>query len=71
MKIYDVAIQLAFEGLEIAENNTHYKYIFDFWTLLGAIYTATSSLEEAEDCFDTALSMKHKLESEKTATTTG
>lgn len=67
---YDQALKIAKKGLDLAVENTHSKYIFDFWTLLGCVYTVTDQLDKAESCFKTALHAKNALTDTKSLTTT-
>jgi tetratricopeptide (TPR) repeat protein len=64
------ALTYAKEGLDLAVKNNHTKYIFDFWSMLGCIYTSMSEFDKAESCFDTALSAKDFLTDQRTVAMT-
>ncbi|SMO69767.1 helix-turn-helix domain-containing protein [Melghirimyces algeriensis] len=66
--MYDEAIQYAKEGLGLARINKHYKCMFDLWTILGTLYTSKKQWSKAERCFNTALTARHLLDSEKALT---
>lgn len=70
MQDYAEAEKYAMIGLDKATLNRHYKYIFEFWTHLGSIYSATGDLEKAEWCFDAALKVRPLLPEERCVSTT-
>lgn len=58
------AIQIAYEGIELARVNRAYERSFDLWTTLSSIYLQRNDLQEAENCIRTALSLKKKINDE-------
>jgi tetratricopeptide (TPR) repeat protein len=59
---YEEAIIITKEGLELARYNLFNDRSFDLWVLLGRIYLCKKSLEEAEICFLTAISLKKRVD---------
>lgn len=64
MKLYEEAIQYAWKGIEIARINKIHNQSFELWTTLGSIYIHIDELDEAENCFLTALCLKEKIKKE-------
>ncbi len=59
--LLDEAESYALKGLDLAMINQSYFSMFDLWTVLGSIYMARKSWEEAESCFELALNIKDKI----------
>ncbi|SMO77211.1 transcriptional regulator [Melghirimyces algeriensis] len=68
-KVYDLATQYAMEGLDLAQRNKQYDYMFDLWTVLGSVFMSKREIDRAQSCFDTALKLKEKL-TDRTSITT-
>ncbi|MDR6227516.1 tetratricopeptide repeat protein [Desmospora profundinema] len=67
---FEDAVEYIHKGLPLAVRNNQYKFIFEFWTQLGCIYTSLDEKEKAESCFDTALNVNELLPDPKVASTT-
>ncbi|WP_124727254.1 tetratricopeptide repeat protein [Staphylospora marina] len=63
-KRYDEAIEIAWEGIEIARINLAYERAHDLWTTLGSVYLQKKAYEKAEYCIRTALSMRKRVNGE-------
>lgn len=61
-KMFNQGIAYAKEGIELARINNQYQRGFDLWTVLGDIYLVTQEWEEAEYCFQMALSLKDRFQ---------
>ncbi|MBD1372833.1 tetratricopeptide repeat protein [Hazenella sp. IB182357] len=60
-KQFKDAINLTFEGIELARSNQLPERLLELWTLLGGIYLETDKLDDAESCLLTALTFKNKI----------
>ncbi|SDX46150.1 Tetratricopeptide repeat-containing protein [Marininema mesophilum] len=58
------AINYCIQGLEIARANKLFYSIFDFWSLLGAVYLSTKEWDQAEVYLNKAMSLKDKISKE-------
>ncbi|GGA49743.1 hypothetical protein GCM10007416_23580 [Kroppenstedtia guangzhouensis] len=59
--VYDEAIKYAEAGLELARFNYQYSSMFDLWTVLAGVHMELKEWEQAEGCFEMALSLKEKV----------
>ncbi|EGK11910.1 hypothetical protein HMPREF9374_1773 [Desmospora sp. 8437] len=59
--VYNEAIKYAEEGLELARFNYQHSSMLDFWIVLAGVYMELEEWEQAESCFDMALSLKEKV----------
>ncbi|MFD1396523.1 tetratricopeptide repeat protein [Kroppenstedtia eburnea] len=59
--VYNEAIKYAEEGLELARFNYQHLSMFDLWIVLAGVYMELKEWEQAESCFEMALSLKEKV----------
>ncbi|GGA59094.1 hypothetical protein GCM10007416_35290 [Kroppenstedtia guangzhouensis] len=59
--MYEEALDYAYAGEDLARQNKSHFSMFTFWTVLGDVYMRINQLEQAESCFQTALSLRDKL----------
>ncbi|MFD1409325.1 helix-turn-helix domain-containing protein [Kroppenstedtia eburnea] len=59
--MFDEALDFAYIGEDLARQNKSHFSMFTFWTVLGTVYMQRNQMEQAESCFQTALSLKDKL----------
>ncbi|RAL21319.1 helix-turn-helix domain-containing protein [Thermoflavimicrobium daqui] len=57
-KMYDSAIQLAMEGIELSRINLNFNRNYQLTTTLGKIYRIMGDLDKAEICLNGALSLE-------------
>ena len=60
---YQEAIQYAEAGLELARFNYQHSHMFDLWVVLAEVYMKQEDWEQAEECFDLALTLRGKISS--------
>ncbi|MFD1396521.1 helix-turn-helix domain-containing protein [Kroppenstedtia eburnea] len=61
--VYQEAIQYAEAGLELARFNYQPSHMFDLWIVLAEVYMKQGDWEQAEECFDLALTLRGKISS--------
>ncbi|SMO84129.1 tetratricopeptide repeat protein [Melghirimyces algeriensis] len=58
--LYQEAIEIAKDGLKIAQFDQRYGHLFDLWAILGSAYIKLMEWSIAEYCFRMALKLKDK-----------
>lgn len=61
--LYEEALEYTKKGLEIAEINRSFEYLFTLWTNMGIIYYSLGSSDEAETFYRLALSIEKRVKS--------
>ncbi|TCS94670.1 helix-turn-helix transcriptional regulator [Hazenella coriacea] len=64
LKLLEESVSYAQKGIELARINKMYERSFELWTTLGSTYIKLGDLDEAENCFLTALNLKEKMRKE-------
>ncbi|PTM59022.1 helix-turn-helix domain-containing protein [Desmospora activa] len=60
LKMWDEALQFAYEGEAIARRNHNLSSMFTFWTVIGTVHMDRQEWDKAEESFKTALLCEQK-----------